>query len=155
MKIQTFDIDVLLITFLMIVLGIPLFQYLTRLLQDNQKSAKDLPQEVRRASLAELFWGYGLIFFSLVGVIFVPDNICHISLYLFLFVFGVACICISVFLRRGNERARLLCLVLSVFRVFSIIGIPFSIMSIYWLYRPFESKRFFGVKGTEKAENRE
>jgi len=98
--------------------------------------AEKPPKSVRAAGIAEgifgvLIWG---------AVPFIQSNG---LLRLLPFVVSIFWICVAVSLYRASKAGRLICGVLSIVRILTVIGIPFSLFSLYMLFFSKESQAFF------------
>jgi hypothetical protein len=116
------------------------YQYICAkyMLQDQKP-----PKSVRAAGIAEVVFGM----LVLSPMWFIQDN------QLFLVFFQVLClfwICIAISLYKASKIGRTICLILSIVRIPTIIGIPFSIFSLYQLYFTQESKIFFKINNEKK-----
>jgi len=114
----------------------------------NPKKSKegDIPSSVKRASIFESIFGV-LVFLG--GVLIVAYNSNSMEklagIYSFLFVLGsgMGWFIMATHLNHGSKKARKACLILSILRIPTLIGIIFSIASIYLLYFNKESKAYF------------
>ena len=96
------------------------------------------PKPVRAAGMAETAFGI-----MVVGSIAFTDSHAFLAFILLLSLFWI---CIAVSLYKANKIGRTICLFLSILRIPTVIGIPFSLFSIYKLYFTQDSKDFFNKK---------
>lgn len=146
MSLQRLDVDSIVVGVLAVLLGAPLIQFLVHVLRDEERTTSAPPRGVIRATQFDLLWGYGLLFFSVLGVVFDPRRMSHVSLYLLGVSSGILWAYVAVLVRRANRRARALAGLLSVLRVFTVIGIPISCISLYGLYFSPGSRDFFSER---------
>jgi hypothetical protein len=98
--------------------------------------AEKPPKAVRAAGMAEGIFGV-LIW---AGTVFIENS----GLFrLMVLIVGVFWICLAVSLYRASKTGRLICGVLSIVRILTVIGIPFSLFSFYMLFFNKESQAFF------------
>lgn len=115
-----------------------------------RKKPKNLPRVVRLSAWLEAFFGL-LVFFSWFFV-FLPDFSLIESRLLRTFAFpgliflASPLLLMSARLSQGCRHARKACLIVSVIRLPTVVGIPFSIASIYLLYMNKQSCRWFADK---------
>jgi len=106
------------------------------------------PKAVRAAGMAEaafgtMIWGTSYIYDGKVFTILV-------------FLLGIFWIGVAVSLYKASKVGRTICLVLSILRIPTVIGILFSLFSVYKLYFTQESNDFFnriGQKGGEHSNS--
>jgi len=103
------------------------------------------PKAVRAAGMAEaafgtLIWGAWYIYDSKVFTILV-------------FLFGIFWIGVAVSLYKASKVGRTICLVLSILRIPTVIGILFSLFSVYKLYFTQESNDFFNGIGQKGGDH--
>ncbi len=107
------------------------------------------PKSVKIAEKSEMIFG-SIVLLSSIYFVFVEENIklAYLSLIIGFFWLFIA-ICLYV----GKNWARVTCLVLSVLRLPTIIGVIFSIISIYLLFFTKEAKKYFkGIPYMESPE---
>lgn len=106
------------------------------------------PKAVRAAGMAEA--AFGTMTWGLVR--FCDNNV----LIILVFLFGIFWIGVAVSLYKASKVGRTICLVLSILRIPTVIGILFSVFSVYKLYFTQESNDFFnriGQKGGEHSNS--
>jgi len=112
--------------------------------RDKQKA---VPATVKAAAFCETVFGIMLLFYSIYAMVhhnpdpaswFPPGYIFLIGFALTLFWFVMASA-----LSQGVPRSRKVCLVMSILRIPTIIGIMFSAIDIYLLYFTRQSCEFF------------
>ena len=114
------------------------------------KKPKNLPRAVRLSAWLEVFFGL-LVFFSWFFV-FLPVSAAFESRLLKIVSFpGLIFLASLLFLMsarlsQGCRHSRKACLIVSVIRLPTVVGIPFSIASIYLLYVNKQSCRWFADK---------
>lgn len=132
--------------FLLIVLSIVLYIASLFVTARYLVQVKEPPKSVGQAGMAEAVFGtllWGLLCFS--------DNK---NIKVFILLLGFFWICIAISLYRGSRTGRVTCLVLSILRIPTIIGILFSLFSVYKLYFNQESKDFFDNKSSDGDNDR-
>jgi hypothetical protein len=97
------------------------------------------PWPVRLACYIEVFSAIILV----VGVLLNLDNI-PVWGSILLVLIGLCWLGAAVCAGLGRCWSRRVLLVLSGLRALTVIGVPFSVVSIYFLYRPKTSRAFFG-----------
>ena len=119
---------------LTIVLYIPIMYITVRYLLLEEEP----PKVVRKAGMAEAIFGM---------LIWCPLWF-YFNRYFTIFVLSLSFfwICVAISLYRGSKTGRTICLVLSILRIPTIIGIPFSLFSLHKLYFTQESKDYFDNK---------
>ena len=113
--------------------------------EDNQRL---IPRPVRVASWLEAVFGI-MLFFS--GVLFAVDpTIIGLSgpvgaMYALLCCLGagVAWLVLAANINSGSKKARRICFVLSILRVFTIVGVAFSIAGVLLLYAASSSREYY------------
>jgi len=100
---------------------------------------KQPPFTIRIAGCIETAFGAILICIGLF-IDFVENNF---TIAIFFILLGFVWIYISVCLYKARNWARLICLSLSIIRIFTIFGLIFSIPSICLLYYPKAANDFF------------
>jgi len=98
---------------------------------------KEPPKSVGAVAMVEGIWGT-LILSALWFIDF--ENKCLVKTILLLSLFWI---CVAVSLFKASKVGKTICLILSIIRIPSIIGIPFSLFSVCKLYFSEESKDFF------------
>ena len=98
--------------------------------------AEKPPKPVRVAGMLEAAFGT-LIWGTLC---FIHNND---FLKIFFMLLGLFWIGVAVSLYKGSKVGRTICLVLSILRIPTVIGLFFSLLSVYELYFTQESKDFF------------
>ena len=129
------------LVFLIIIVYFILHGLLPALLAPYEKP----PQSVGVAGMIEGIFGV-LILASLWFIDY--ENKFLVKFILLLSFFWI---CVAVSLYKASKIGRIACLILSVLRIPTLIGIPFSVFSIYKLYFMQESKNFFDKKRKEKS----
>ncbi len=107
-----------------------------------------IPTAIRVASWIEAIFGI-MLFFS--GVLFAMEpavvglNGPVGATYALLFCLGsgIAWLVMATHINFGNKRARGVCLVLSILRVFTVVGAVFSIVDIALLYGSRSSRQYY------------
>ena len=100
------------------------------------------PKAVRMAGMTEAAFGV----LVLAPMWFIHDNRLLLVMVQFLCLFWII---VAISLYKGSKLGRKLCLILSILRLPTIIGIPFSFFSLYKLYFVQESKEFFDKQQKE------
>lgn len=106
---------------------------------------KEPPKTIRIVEKSEVIFG-ALVLMSSVYFIFIEQDIMYACFSLTL---GFFWLFIAMCLYMGKNWARIICLVLSIVRIPTIIGIPFSVFSFYTLFFSKKYKTFF-MKEDEK-----
>jgi len=98
-----------------------------------------VPRQVKNAGDIETYWGIFLYLFSLLSTgLFWGHGIA------FLFnILALMWIIMALYIYRGSRIARTFCLALGIIRIFTVLGAILSIFSIYFLYIPESSKKYF------------
>ncbi len=112
-------------------------------LEDRRGSKRCQVQSIHRASLWEFGFGYLLILFSIGTYLSLYSENPRIIYHLFGVLLGVVWVCLVILLRRGLRRMRFVFLLLSALRIISVVGIPFSIASIWYLYVMDDSRAYY------------
>ena len=98
------------------------------------------PKSVRAAGMAEAAFGV-----MITGALaFIDLN--NTFLKAFIWLLALFWICVAVSLYKASKIGRRICLILSIVRIPTLIGIPFSLFSLYKLYFTQESRDFFDKK---------
>jgi hypothetical protein len=95
------------------------------------------PKLVRAVALAEGV--FALLVLSLLWFVSFEDKL----LVKLILVFSFSWICVAVSIFRGSRIGRVICLILSILRIVTVVGIPFSILATYGLYFNDSSNDFF------------
>ena len=101
--------------------------------------AEKPPKSVRIAGITEV--AFGVLVWAPLW--FIDESK---ILLLFFQLLGLFWICIAVSLYKASNTGRTICLILSIVRSLTIVGIPFSFLSLYMLYFSEESKCFFSKR---------
>ena len=96
------------------------------------------PKPIRIAGMTEA--AFGILVLGSGVYIYDPKNMFAGAFFMLL---GLFWICIAVSLYRASKIGRTICLILSILRVPTIVGILFSVSSIKMLYFHPKSKEFF------------
>ncbi|MHC4131467.1 MAG: hypothetical protein ACYSSP_02550 [Planctomycetota bacterium] len=110
------------------------------------------PLSVRFAGWIEMAFGSILFLPSIVFLLIPFEKGGHLGFILLLslcFV-GFGWITLTVYLLKGSLKARKIFILLSVIRMLTIVGIPFSLLSIYLLYYTNQARTFFENKRGEQ-----
>lgn len=95
------------------------------------------PRSVQAVVMTEVVFGVLLVPVAFLGF---DEQLFLLRLSLLLsFFWG----CVAVSLYKGSRIGRTIFLILSILRIPTIVGIPFSLFSLYKLYFAQESKKFF------------
>ncbi|MFC1737981.1 hypothetical protein ACFL1G_02905 [Planctomycetota bacterium] len=100
---------------------------------------REPPKSIKIAEKSEMIFG-SMVLLSSIYFVFIEKN--SILTY-FALVIGFLWLFIATALYLGKNWARVACLILSILRIPTIIGIVFSIISIYLLFFTEQSKSFF------------
>lgn len=112
------------------------------LLSDDKSRDVNPPRSVNLACMIEVVFGGFIAFSSLCLALVSVFNICS---FLVWFSVGVGWMFLSVRLRRGSRIARWLWLPLSLLRLVTVLGAPFTLVAIWLLFFTETSRQFFGV----------
>jgi hypothetical protein len=100
------------------------------------------PKPVRVAGILETVFGTLVLGYG--SFIYIVEKEIHWGTFLMLL--GFFWIVVAVSLYKASKMGRTICLVLSIVRIPTVIGVIFSWLSIYKLYFSQESKDFFNKK---------
>ena len=104
----------------------------------------DPPRPVGIAGLMEAVWGM-LVFGSGALIDNPKDRFWGLSLMLL----GFFWVCVAISLYKASKIGRMICLILSILRIPTVVGILFSILSLRLLFFNRQSKDFFENKRTD------
>ena len=90
------------------------------------------PRSVERASDIELIFGITIFLFSLSG-------------HPILTLIAIVWVLVALFVYKGNNIARKICLLLSVLRCLTVIGALISVPVLYLLFFTDSAREYFGV----------
>ena len=107
------------------------------------------PKSVRIAAMAET--AFGTMVFGTSLYIFGPEH--PLKMRLLFIMLGLFWIGVAVSLNKASRMGRALCLFLSIVRIPTIIGIFFSLFSVYELYFKREASDFFKEAGRRRADH--
>ncbi len=124
---------------LVIVLSVALYIFFQFLTVKYMIQPEEPPKSVRAAGMAEAAFGVLVT----APIWFIENNN---FLLIFILLLGLFWICVAVSLYKASRIGRTICLVLSILRIPTIIGLFFSLFSLYKLYLTQESKDFFNRK---------
>ena len=110
------------------------FFILPNFFKNRPSSEEPVAASIRISSWIELIFGL-LVFFGGITYSFFSHFSAETSFFIFsLFcLLGMLWMILASRLGAGNYQARRICLILSAFRIFTIVGIPFSAASIFLL----------------------
>ena len=96
----------------------------------------------------EFGFGYLLILFSLGSYLATLAEKPSITYHIVGMIVGVVWVCLARLLRRGDRRFRIVFLWLSIIRVASFLGIPFSIATVLLLYATRDAREFYSCQSS-------
>jgi hypothetical protein len=117
-------------------------------LEDRGHKQEHAVTSIRRASLWEFGFGYLLILFSVGSYLAMFSEKPSIAYHLVGIIGGVVWVCLARLLRRGYRRYRIVFLWLSIIRVASVLGIPFSIATVLLLYAAKDAREYYSCQSS-------
>ena len=114
-------------------------------LEDRGHKQQHAVTSIRRAALWEFGFGYLLILFSVGSYLAMLSEKPSIAYHLVGMIGGVVWVCLARVLRRGGRRFRIVFLWLSIMRVASVLGIPFSIATVLLLYATKDARTYYSA----------
>lgn len=111
---------------------------------------KEVPVSVKAAAFCEAVFGILIFFYSIYAMVRInPDSASWFPPgYIFLIGFALSLLWLMMAssLSQGVPRSRKACLVMSILRVPTFVGIIFSVIDIYLLYFTKQSHDFFAER---------
>ena len=112
------------------------------------RQPSDAPRAVQKASVYEIVFSLLLTFVSVGMYVAEYPAAGKVNPYLATLLIGLGWIWFAAALRRGRAWTRRVCLILSVVRLPTVIGIPFSVLSLHALYRTDAANEYYATPST-------